>query len=154
MGALVDNDKALERTVADHPDYELYAIDADAPRGKVTDSGKGATNSLAFANTALKPDTGEPTYDKERINALFIEFSAGLLDNQGKPSRENLVAMVALDNLFTDDRDEAQVFVDYGPLFLEHFKEESAVVETSEPVRVKPESESGQGGQPLEAMSE
>jgi hypothetical protein len=154
MGALVDNDKALERTVADHPDYELYAIDADAPRGKVTYSGKGATNSLAFANTALKPGADEPAYDTERINALFIEFSAGLIDNEGKPSRESLVAMVALDNLFTDDRDEAQVFVDYGQLFLEHFKEESEALETSEPVRVKQESESGQECQPLEVMDE
>ncbi|HET9641842.1 MAG TPA: hypothetical protein VFP68_00430, partial [Burkholderiaceae bacterium] len=141
MGALVDNDSDLARTESDHPDYELYAIDALTLRGRVTYSGMGATNSLAFANTALKSDTREPSYDTGRINAVFIEFSAGLLDNQGKPARESLVAMVALDNLFDDDRDEAQVLVDYGDAFLEHFKEEAEGAAPAVPSSVKSEPE-------------
>ncbi|HET9645305.1 MAG TPA: hypothetical protein VFP68_18565, partial [Burkholderiaceae bacterium] len=141
MGALVDNDDDLARTVSDHPDYELYAVDTAAPRGWVTYSGKAATNSLAFANTALKPDAGEPAYDTDRINAIFIDFSVGLFDNQGKPSRESLVAMVALDNLFDDSRDEAQVLVDYGDAFLQHFKQESGPGEPSLPRAMKAEQE-------------
>ncbi|HET9641843.1 MAG TPA: hypothetical protein VFP68_00435 [Burkholderiaceae bacterium] len=142
MGALVDNDEALARTVSDHPDYEHYAIDANAPRGRITYSGKGATNSLAFANTALKAGVPEAAYDTGRINAVFIEFSVGLFDHQGKPSRESVVAMVALDNLFDDNRDEVQVLVDYGDAFLEHFSGESGTENASSPRAIKPDPES------------
>ncbi|HET9646199.1 MAG TPA: hypothetical protein VFP68_23235, partial [Burkholderiaceae bacterium] len=145
MGALVDNDDDLARTESDHPDYALYAIDTCAPRGRVTYSGKGATNSLAFANTALKPGAGEPAYDTGRINAIFIDFSVGLFDNQGKHSRESLVAMVALDNLFDDKRDEVQVLVDYGDAFLEHFKAECAPEHSSTFAEVKEEQEPDAG---------
>jgi hypothetical protein len=141
MGALLDNDHDLARTEVDHPNYELYAIDASPRRGRVTYSGVGATNSLAFANTALKADDEDPAYDTDRINALFMDFSVGLSDNKGKPARESLVAMVALDNLFVDNRVEAQVLVDYGPPFLENFKAKPQPGESSTPAAVKSEPE-------------
>ncbi|HET9642146.1 MAG TPA: hypothetical protein VFP68_02025 [Burkholderiaceae bacterium] len=59
-----------------------------------------------------------------------------------------------MDNLFPDDRDEAQVLVDYGDMFLEHFQEESGPAGTWSPVRVKAESESGQEPLHVADMSE
>ncbi|KQV81162.1 hypothetical protein [Rhizobacter sp. Root1221] len=123
MGALVENDHELAQTASLHPDYERYAIDAH-PRGngRVMYSGLGATNSIAFANTALKADSAEPASDHKRLNSLFIEFDATLTDNTGKPRIERLVAMVALDNLFDDNHADAQVLADYGEDFLENFR--------------------------------
>ncbi len=134
MGALVEEDVDFATTEAAHPDYAHYAIDAHRHRGGlVVYSGLGATNGIAFANTAIKSDVAEPAYDRRRLNALFIEFQASLSDKDGRPRRENLVALVALDNLFENDGPEAQVLVDYGDAFLANFKESDA------PPRVKPE---------------
>ncbi|HET9641844.1 MAG TPA: hypothetical protein VFP68_00440 [Burkholderiaceae bacterium] len=141
MGALISNDDDLARTTSDHPDYELYAIDTFVGRRPVTYSGKGAANSVAFANTALKADGGEAAYDTKRINAIFVDFSAGFSDRQGKPARESLVAMVALDNLFDSDQDEAQVLVDYGDAFLQHFRGDSGHGESASTSTIKTEPE-------------
>jgi hypothetical protein len=129
MGALVENDHELAHTVSLHPDYERYAIDAHPRNNRpVMYSALGATNSIAFANTALKPDSAEPAVDRQRVNALFIELDASLTDNKGRPRIERLVAMVALDNLFDGNQADAQVLADYGDNFLENFKKDQPAV--------------------------
>jgi hypothetical protein len=146
MGALLNNDRDFAQTATDHPDYPIYAIDTVARRGPVTYSAKGAANSIAFANTALKAGTSKPAYDTDRINSIFIDFSVGLVENKGRPTRESLIALVALDNLFDGNQNEVQVLVDYGEPFLEHFIQESGSGErfSSPAVKTEPELESQQ----------
>ncbi|KQV91585.1 hypothetical protein [Rhizobacter sp. Root1221] len=136
MGALVENDDDLARTEDTHPDYAHYAIDT-RPMGKrlMMYSALGAANSVAFANTALLPDAGEPAFDRRRLNAMFVEFDASLTGSAGRAHRERLLALVALDNLFDGDQPEAQVLVDYGDNFLANFQEP---VPPSEPVKHEP----------------
>jgi hypothetical protein len=127
MGALVENRVELAQMRAAHPDYERYAIDARRiGKRRVMYSALGAANSVAFANTALLPDAGKPAFDRQRLNALFIEFEVALTDRENRPRRENVVALVALDNLFKGDEPEAQVLVDYGETFLAQFRQPEA----------------------------
>ncbi|KAG0162681.1 hypothetical protein DFQ30_001508 [Apophysomyces sp. BC1015] len=132
MGMFAANEQQINAIEAQHPDYESYAMDAMRPGGKLTVySALGCANDLAFANTALCADTPEPAYDRERLNAEFIPFEVKLTDRHGKPARETVVAMVALDNAIGKE-----IRVDYGDAFLRQFttprdrarSEEDAVV--------------------------
>jgi len=143
MGKVLENEHQRQQAQATHPLSDQYAIEANRrPRrrrgrpnwggaGKttpVTYAGLGCTNSLAFANTALRrPDPAhpEPAYDKERINALFLPFHLELTDRKGVLRNEAAVALVALDNLFPagDNRPHAQVLADYGDNYLANFSD-------------------------------
>jgi hypothetical protein len=99
MGVFAASDQDIETLEAQHPDYVRYALDAPRPGGKFTVySAQGCANDLAFANTALLPNTAQPTYDRERLNAEFVPFEVRLTDKNGKPARETVIAVVALNN--------------------------------------------------------
>ena len=118
MGVFAANEQELEAVQAQHPDYERYALDAPRAGGKLTVySAQGCANDLAFANTALQADAVQPTYDRERLNAEFMPFELQLTDKAGKPARETVIAVVALDNAIGHE-----LRIDYGDAFLQQFK--------------------------------
>ena len=125
MGAMVErrDKQALAELESTHPDYLRYAMDARRSTGhQVVYSGEGATNAIAFANTALLPGTDKPQYDHLRINTVFIPFHLQLTDASGQPANETVVAALALDNLFHPTNPNAMVIADYGDAYLDQFK--------------------------------
>jgi hypothetical protein len=121
MGVFAASDQDIETLEAQHPDYVRYALDAPRPGGKLTVySAQGCANDLAFANTALLPNTAQPTYDRERLNAEFVPFEVRLTDKKGKPARETVIAVVALNNAI-----DKELRIDYGDAFLQQFMSDS-----------------------------
>ncbi|HET9642954.1 MAG TPA: TAL effector repeat-containing protein [Burkholderiaceae bacterium] len=121
MGVFAASDQDIETLEAQHPDYVRYSLDAPRPGGKLTVySAQGCANDLAFANTALLPHTAQPTYDRERLNAEFVPFEVRLTDKNGKPARETVIAVVALNNAIGKE-----LRIDYGDAFLQQFKSDS-----------------------------
>jgi hypothetical protein len=116
-GVFAAGDDEIAAVEEAHPGFERYAIDAPRAGGKMTVySAEGCANDLAFANTALVPDAPQPAYDKERLNAEFVPFELQLTDKAGKPARETVIAVVALDNAI-----DQELRIDYGPAFLQQF---------------------------------
>ena len=158
MGTVLENERQRQQAQAAHPDSDHYAIDAGrlprrqrgrpnwggaGKRTQVTYAGLGSTNSIAFANTALRrPDPAHPeaAYDKERINALFLPFDLELTDKKGERRNEVALALVALDNLFPqgDDRPHAQVLADYGNDYLANFSAPADADAPDDTTEVKP----------------
>lgn len=140
MGVFAANDQEIDAVQAQYPDYERYALDAPRAGGKLTvHSAQGCANDLAFANTALQAGAAQPTYDRERLNAEFIPFDLQLTDKAGRPARETVIAVVALDNAIGHE-----LRIDYGEAFLQQFKAGPAQAAPPAPgVAVKTEGHDG-----------
>ncbi|SUA93217.1 hypothetical protein [Pandoraea pulmonicola] len=117
MGALLESDDEMAQYAQTHPDSLAY--DFEVSRHRVL-AGLGATNSVAFANTALLPGP-EPAYDHQRLNAVFIPFDVSMIDRDGGNCREAVIALVALDNLYSATNPAREVRVDYGEAYLAQF---------------------------------
>ncbi|SEL53616.1 hypothetical protein SAMN05216359_110199, partial [Roseateles sp. YR242] len=66
------------------------------------------------------------TYDRERLNSHLMPFRVGLIDNQGKPSRATVVALIATASAYGSGNPTREFRVDYGPDFLQEFDDQKA----------------------------
>jgi hypothetical protein len=131
LGAVLDNGTDLENWERTHIHFPSYAMDASTQSGrKVTMSAEGAANAIAFANTALLPDTPTAQFDHNRINATFLGFVVRLPDPHD-PSRhrnQSIVALAALDNAFDPATNpEGLILADYGNGYLDLFNQGAGV---------------------------
>lgn len=124
MGALMPTaGPEIEEYRKKYPGSLRYEMDVTGPgRKEKTYSSAGASNSGPFANTALLPGGGDPAYDHRRINTIFVGFDVTLIDKNNKPRTDTLAMLVALENLFSAENENGQVFADYGDIYLEQFK--------------------------------
>jgi hypothetical protein len=118
MGALMRS-RADREFVQDryHGGVSEYLMLTDVNRWGPGISGLGATNSIAFANTALLGGVGPSAYDPDRINAEFLHFHAEMTLANGRRRRETIAVLVGTSRLHPGQ----QILVDYGPQYLEEF---------------------------------
>ncbi|WP_210405992.1 hypothetical protein [Micromonospora sp. MH33] len=85
-------------------------------RGKrsITMSAEGFANSIAFANTALKPGTREP--DIYRTNSVYLQFTVRIPDNDNRIRRQEIMMLFGMNNLFDLSINPHRIVIaDYGP---------------------------------------
>jgi hypothetical protein len=114
-GARLETDEDYDVNKATYGEEEFARYSLATAISAVTYSPLGGANSMAFANTALDPDSDEPAYDEGRLNTTFLPFSVQMTGHDGTARKEAVLALVAFDNL------EDQVLVDYGDAYLEQF---------------------------------
>jgi hypothetical protein len=102
-----------------HPGFEQYELDAvnwRANRRAPSYSAMPASNSAAFANTALLPDRSD--YDWSRINAGLMTFGAGITNRDGRPRNLDVVGLFTYRLIRQGD----PILLDYGPGYLPQFQ--------------------------------
>jgi hypothetical protein len=114
-GARLETDEDYDVNKATYGEEEFERYSLATAINAVTYSPLGGANSMAFANTALDPDSIEPAYDEKRLNTTFIPFNVQMTDREGVARKEAVLAMVAFDNL------QEQILVDYGDAYLKQF---------------------------------
>jgi hypothetical protein len=147
LGAVLDDPGAKEtwrRTYTNAPDYAMFVTGgSDFPGSTI--SSEGAANAIAFANTAVVPnprpadaartarrrpgqrrrvsqDRTAMIYDRERINAVFVNFAIHMRDRDGNNRWQLIAALVALDNAFDRHANpHGMIIVAYGKDYLPFF---------------------------------
>ncbi|MEO3781603.1 hypothetical protein ABGB16_33510, partial [Micromonospora sp. B11E3] len=138
LGAVLENNQQIAVWEQDHPQYPSYSADLETHRTSnehpgrrprrprlepqrrvkrtIAMSAEGAANSIAFANTALKPGTREP--DIHRTNSVFLQFTVRIPDKNIKIRRQEILMLFGLNNLFDPIINPNRiVIVDYGPSY-------------------------------------
>lgn len=95
----------------------------------------GGTNSAAFANTSLNPNSEKLEFDEDRISALMIPFTVMMAFADGREREEELAVLLALDNL------DGEVRVNYGEGYLERFQQSQR-----QQIRIKTEEDTEMSG--------
>jgi hypothetical protein len=134
LGAVLDTEEASTtwaRTYSRYPDYRMDV--PTGPRRTTTMSAEGAANSIAFANTAITADTRRPNYDRNAINACFVNFTVRMPDRHGGYRDQPIAVLVALENAFDPVLNPyGMIVVEYGDDYLRYFR-------PAKPVKREPE---------------
>jgi hypothetical protein len=118
-GALLENAAQSQEYANSHPGAIHYNM--DLRKGGRVVAALGATNSVAFANTALlprQPGQESPAYDFKRINARFVPFHVSMSDKNGKDGIEEFMVLIGSNRLYDGN---GEVRVDYGDAYLVNF---------------------------------
>ncbi|GAA2717256.1 hypothetical protein GCM10010429_40200 [Micromonospora olivasterospora] len=79
-------------------------------------SAEGFANSIAFANTALKPGTIEP--DIYRTNSVYLQFTVRVPDKNNRIRRQEIMFLFGMNNLFDLTINPHRIVIaDYGPFY-------------------------------------
>ncbi|MFG1950284.1 hypothetical protein, partial [Micromonospora sp. NPDC048830] len=137
-GAVLENNQQIAVWEEDHPQYPSYSVDLETHRTSnehpgrrprrprlepqrrvkrtIAMSAENFANSIAFANTALKPGTREP--DTYRTNSALLQFTVRIPDNKNKIRRQEIAVLFGMDNLFNLVINPNRVVIaDYGPFY-------------------------------------
>ncbi|MEU0156971.1 hypothetical protein ABZ071_34940, partial [Micromonospora fulviviridis] len=129
LGAVLKTDEDIQQWEDTYQLYPTYAMDLRAGRFSVM-SAEGAANAIAFANTAITDDPTSPETDRSRVNAVFVQFRIRIADKYGRIRRENIMALVALDNAFDPHTNPHRIILaHYGDAYVKghlrpHIKQE------------------------------
>ncbi len=116
-GAVLEDDGAVARWRAVHPEYPDYAIAVPGPGRTVgTMAAEGFAGTVAFANTRVRDAPGRAVRDLSvtGINALFVPFQVRLTDRDGGARTQSIMALAGLDNLYGAHNRSGMVIADYG----------------------------------------
>lgn len=134
-GALLEAEHEYAEQQERFPDMDDYALGV----ASITLSPLGHANSMAFANTSLDPNAQNLAYAQDKINALFLPLNVTLTDKNGRPTRQPMTAVVALDNLFAYGESAAQVRLHYGDSYLSRMAGKLEAAQAAPRIQVKAE---------------